>query len=111
MCLLAAPAGTASAEPGSLKFPDAWLEPADWSRLDGWTSDDHSAAYATLVASCRAILPQKPKPAARRFVEAMQQVCRRALATMPLDEAQARTFFEQNFLPLRIAKVFGGVGD
>jgi membrane-bound lytic murein transglycosylase A len=102
---VAALAGTASAEPGSLRFPDASLQPADWSRLDGWTSDDHAAAYATFLASCRAILPQKPKPAARRFVDAMKTVCRRGLATAPANAAEARAFFEANFLPIRIAKV------
>ena len=103
--LVAAFAGTGSAEPGSLKFPDASLQPSDWSQLDGWTGDDHTAAYATFLASCRAILPQKPKPAARRFIEAMKTVCRRARETAPANAAEARAFFEANFLPLRIAKV------
>jgi membrane-bound lytic murein transglycosylase A len=103
--LTVALAGTASAEPGSLKFREASLQPADWSQLDGWSSDDHAAAYATFRASCRAILPQKPKAAARRFVEAMKTVCRRALATLPKGDQEARAFFEANFLPIRIAKV------
>jgi peptidoglycan lytic transglycosylase A len=93
-------------QPGSLKFPDATLEPAAWSGLDGWASDDHAAAYATFLASCRAILAQtKPAPAARRFTEAMQAVCERAKAAVPLGEEASREFFEQNFVPLRIAKV------
>jgi membrane-bound lytic murein transglycosylase A len=102
---VAALAGTASAEPGSLRFPDASLQPSDWSQLDGWTGDDHAAAYATFRASCRAILPQKPKSAARRFIDAMKTVCRRGLATAPANTAEARAFFEANFLPIRIAKV------
>jgi membrane-bound lytic murein transglycosylase A len=103
--LIAAFAGTAAAEPGSLRFPDASLQPSDWSQLDGWSSDDHAAAYATFRTSCRAILPQKPKPAARRFVEAMKTVCRRAVASAPTNTAAARAFFEANFLPIRIAKL------
>ena len=104
--MIVALAGTASAEPGSLKFPDASLQPSDWSQLDGWTGDDHAAAYATFLASCRAILPQKPKPAARRFIEAMKTVCRRAReTTAPAGDAEARAFFEANFIPVRIAKV------
>jgi membrane-bound lytic murein transglycosylase A len=103
--LVAALAGTAAAEPGSLKFPEASLQPADWSQLDGWTGDDHAAAYATFLASCRALLPQKPKPAARRFVEAMKAVCRRARATVPPGAPEARAFFEANFLPVRISKI------
>jgi membrane-bound lytic murein transglycosylase A len=103
--LTAALAGTATAEPGSLKFPDASLQPSDWSQLAGWAGDDHAAAYATFRASCRAILPQKPKPAARRFIEAMKAVCRRMPASASASAAEARAFFEANFIPVRIAKV------
>src|SRR5499433_4436896 len=93
----------ARAEPGSLKFPDAALEPSAWSQLDGWSADDHAAAYATFLASCRAILAQgKAKPAARRFTEAMKGICRHARAAPSPGPEQARAFFEKYFLPLRI---------
>jgi membrane-bound lytic murein transglycosylase A len=109
--LLGCPALSPAAGPGSLKFPEATLEPAGWSELDGWAGDDHAAAYATFLASCRAILAQtKPAPTARRFTEAMQVVCHRANAAVPLGEAAARVFFEQNFVPLRIAKVGDPMG-
>ena len=39
-----------------LKLPDSALEPLDWSALDGWATDDHSAAFATFLASCRPCL-------------------------------------------------------
>jgi len=105
LCLLAATAAP-RAEPGSLKFPDAALEPSAWSRLDGWSADDHAAAYATFLASCRAILAQgKAKPAARRFTEAMKGICRHARAAPSPGPEQARAFFEKYFLPLRIAKL------
>jgi membrane-bound lytic murein transglycosylase A len=94
-----------AAGPGSLKFPDAALEPSSWSQLDGWAADDQAAANKTFLKSCRALLPQKAAPAARRFSEAMKAVCRRALASPQLDDEQARAFFEKNFHPLRIAKV------
>src|ERR1700733_14296772 len=42
--------------PGPLKIPNAALEPARWSELDGWSGDDHASAYATLSASCRPIV-------------------------------------------------------
>jgi len=41
---------------GSLKIPNAALEPIDWGGLDGWSSDDHASAYATFYASCRPIM-------------------------------------------------------
>jgi peptidoglycan lytic transglycosylase A len=108
---LAGSSGAGAAEPGSLKFPNATLEPSAWSELDGWADDDHAAAFATFLASCRAILAQtKATPAARRFSEAMKVVCRRARAAAPLDEEAARGFFEQNFLPLRIAKTGDPMG-
>lgn len=104
VCLFAGLAET-RAEPGSLKFPEAWLEPIGWSDLDGWTTDDHAAGYATFLASCRAILPQtKPKSAARRLIEGLKAACHRAMATLPLGEEEARAFFEDNFRPVRIAK-------
>jgi membrane-bound lytic murein transglycosylase A len=95
-----------AANPGSLKFPDARLEPAGWHEFDGWTADDHAQAFATFLVSCRAVLGQtKPAPSARRFTAAMQAICRRAGAAGRLGSEEARAFFEANFLPLRIAKV------
>ena len=105
ICVSAGLTGAQAAGVGSLKFPDASLEPSAWSWLDGWTSDDHVAALATFLTSCRAISQGKPEPAARRFIEAMEAVCRRALAARPLGEEEARVFFEKNFQPLHIAKM------
>jgi peptidoglycan lytic transglycosylase A len=107
-CLAALTQAAASASAsgaGSLRFPEASLEPFAWSRLDGWDADDHAAAYATFVKSCRPILADKATSAARRYVGAMKGVCRRALAKPRLDGEKARAFFEKNFHPLRIAKV------
>jgi membrane-bound lytic murein transglycosylase A len=94
-----------AAGPGTLRFPDAALEPSSWGRLDAWPSDDHASAYATFVRSCRALLSEGNEArSGRRFAEAMKTVCRRAMATPQLDEEKARAFFESNFQPLRIAK-------
>jgi hypothetical protein len=41
---------------GSLKIPNAALEPVKWSDLDGWAGDDHASAFATFYASCRPII-------------------------------------------------------
>jgi membrane-bound lytic murein transglycosylase A len=106
LCLLTGLTEARAAGPGSLNFPDAALEPTAWAELDGWTDDDHTAGYAAFLASCRAILPQrKPAPAARRLVEAMKAICRRAKAAAAVGPGQARAFFESSFLPLRIAKL------
>src|SRR3974390_1582548 len=51
-----APAAAVDAGPGPLKIPNAALEPAKWSDLDGWGGDDHASAFATFAASCRPIV-------------------------------------------------------
>ena len=104
--LLVGVAPARAADSGSLRFPDARLEPSSWSALDDWAADDHAAAYATFLKSCPAILGEgSPAPASRRLAGAMKRVCRRALAAPRLDAEQARAFLEKNFEPLRIAKL------
>src|SRR5215471_16230975 len=94
-----------TAGPG-LHFAEAALEPSAWNRLDAWAADDHAAAYATFVKSCRALVGEKEAaPASRRFVAAMKAVCRRALVAPRLSEEDARAFFEKHFEPLHIAKL------
>ena len=36
-------------------FPDTQYEPVGWADLDGWDSDDHAAAFATFLTSCRTL--------------------------------------------------------
>jgi len=115
--------------PGPLKIPNAALEPARWSDLDGWAGDDHASAYATLAASCRPIVrsaafraeqshaparvavpaPQ-PNGDSRPVRAALEQVCARAIKAGPLKGAAAREFFEANFVPVRIRKLGEAAG-
>lgn len=101
---VAAPAWAGAGEP--LIFPNAQYEPVEWSTLDGWATDDHASAFATFLASCRAIGP-KPRPGrdTTEMTEALRSVCQRAVAAVPLDQDDARKFFEENFRPLRITKL------
>jgi membrane-bound lytic murein transglycosylase A len=95
---------TPQSEP--LKLPNSTLEPIDWNELDGWASDDHAAAFATFLASCRPLLRTvQPAGETRLMYFALRHVCHRALAAGRLTEEQARMFFESNFRPLRIAKL------
>src|ERR1700758_4352402 len=48
-----------------IKFPDTQYEPVDWDNLDGWTNDDHEAAFAAYLASCRALNPKQRSSNAR----------------------------------------------
>ena len=97
--------------PGPLTLPDTQLEPIDWSALDGWATDDHAAAFATLLASCRPLVrTATPSRETRAMYYALRDVCRRALAGERLANEQARLFFERNFRPLRIARLGDSAG-
>jgi membrane-bound lytic murein transglycosylase A len=98
-------AGAATPAP-ELKFPDAAIEPVTWSDLDGWAADDHAAAYATFLSSCRAIMPDRRNArAAGRLFTALKSICRRARGAPRLEDDKARAFFEENFRPVRISKL------
>ena len=87
------------------------LEPTDWNALDGWAMDDHAAAFATFLTSCRPLLRTiPPKAEMRPMYFALTHVCRQAVAVGQLAAEQARTFFERNFRPLRITKLGDGAG-
>ena len=97
--------------PEPLKLPNSALEPIDWNALDGWAADDHAAAFATFLASCRPLLRTiLPEGETRPMYFALTHVCRRALAAGRLAEEQARMFFERNFRPLRITKLGESAG-
>ncbi|MEX2034084.1 MAG: MltA domain-containing protein [Xanthobacteraceae bacterium] len=87
-----------------MKLPDTQLEPVAWSEIDGWAEDDHHAAFATFLNSCKAILRgTKAMREARPVYGALYEACRKAAAANPHKPGEARAFFEQNFRPVRIA--------
>jgi membrane-bound lytic murein transglycosylase A len=89
-----------------IKFPDTQYEPIDWADLDGWDSDDHAAAFATFLASCRTLdVKQRRGRELTTIPAALKDVCERAREAIPLDEDGARKFFEDNFRPIRINKL------
>jgi membrane-bound lytic murein transglycosylase A len=90
-----------------LQVPDAQLEPLDWAALDGWAADDHAAAFAAFLTSCRPIArsSEAERRQARPILRALYDVCRLALRSGPLDGEAARAFFEHNFRPMRIARL------
>src|SRR5229473_429772 len=108
-------AGCGAAMPASdlepLKLPDAALEPLNWGSLDGWNADDHAAAFAVFLASCRPLLKgAKPIPETKSMSEALAAVCRRASAAGRLNAEQARKFFERNFRPNHVARLSESLG-
>src|SRR5271167_207629 len=93
------------AEREPIKFPDAQYEPVDWTKLDGWANDDHAAAFAAFLTSCRALNGERRPGRETAITEELKNVCQRASAAIPLDDDGARKFFEDNFRPLRISKL------
>ncbi|MGA8614758.1 MAG: MltA domain-containing protein [Xanthobacteraceae bacterium] len=91
---------------GPLKFSNAQYEPVEWANLDGWAGDDHAAAFATFLDSCRALEgKRRPSQEMMEITAALKEVCARAQAAVPLDENGARKFFEDNFRPVQISKL------
>ncbi len=100
-----------SLQPEPLRFPNSALEPIEWNALDGWRADDHAAAFATFLTSCRPLLRASVREGDKRpMYLALTQVCRQALAVGRLTDDQARLFFERNFRPLRITKLGDSAG-
>jgi membrane-bound lytic murein transglycosylase A len=97
---------------GLLKFNGSQLEPIKWGELVGWTDDDHLTAFAAYQRSCQAI--SKRRAGDRRQISgALSNVCSKAANLRPHDADSARAFFEQNFQPVRIARLgeVGGTSD
>jgi membrane-bound lytic murein transglycosylase A len=96
--------GGASAE-GPLKLADSQLEPVKWTELAGWTADDHLAAFAAYQTSCQALRKTRRTDDRGEIHAALGSACRNAMGMRPRDAHTARSFFEQNFQPVRIARL------
>jgi membrane-bound lytic murein transglycosylase A len=81
-----------------------------WASLDGWTTDDHTAAFKTFLVSCKPFLAVKRPLDSRPVYGGLWHACRRAAAAKPADAAAARKFFEDSFRPVRIAKLGESTG-
>jgi len=103
--------GISTLQPESLRLPNTAIEPIDWNTLKGWEADDHAAAFATFLTSCRPLLRASVQEGDKRpMYLALTQVCRQALAVGRLTDDQARIFFEDNFRPLHITKLGDSAG-
>jgi membrane-bound lytic murein transglycosylase A len=99
------------APPGPMKLADSQIEPVAWRDLEGWTADDHAAAFAAFLTSCGPVA-RTPRPAneAREMYPALHAACRRAVAAGRLKDTAAKAFFEANFRPARIARLGDSTG-
>src|SRR5437667_1323100 len=88
-----------------LKLADSQLEPVKWTELASWRTDDHLAAFAAYRTSCQALRKTPRTDDHGPIHGALWNVCRKAIDLQPKDSDTARTFFEQNFQPVRIARL------
>ncbi len=89
-----------------LEVPGSQYAPLAWNDVTGWGDDDHLAAYKTFRDSCRPIAAQNGPPAeAKALGTSLRDPCRIARGLELADAVAAKTFFEDNFLPLRISRL------
>ena len=102
-----APEFTGKSNPaGPIRFPDTRFEPVAFDQIDGWAADDHAAAFATFLASCRALTARaKGARDTRPVYPALVEICRKARTAGKLPGGAAKTFFEENFRAVRVAKL------
>jgi membrane-bound lytic murein transglycosylase A len=103
------------AEPRPIPYPRLALPleiagsqyvPLNWVDIAGWNVDDHLAAYRAFRASCKPIAAQHALPSAPKALGiSLREPCRAARAADISDGARARSFFEENFIPLQISRL------
>ncbi|HLJ01113.1 MAG TPA: lytic transglycosylase, partial [Bradyrhizobium sp.] len=80
--------------------------PVAWDEIAGWAADDHLQAYKAFRSSCASIAGQRnPTADVKALGTSLRAPCRAAKALDITDRAKARAFFEENFLPLEIARL------
>ena len=80
--------------------------PLAWADINGWSDDDHLAAYNAFRISCKAIVAQTgPAPDSKALGVSLRDPCRAARANEFSDSGKAKAFFEEYFLPLQISRL------
>jgi membrane-bound lytic murein transglycosylase A len=113
-----------------LEIEGSQYVPVAWADIPGWSEDDHLKTLMAFRTSCKPITAQQKPPADPKALDpkgldtrgldtkgldtkglgtSLRDPCRAAKIADISDDAKARAFFEQNFLPLRISRL--GEGD
>jgi membrane-bound lytic murein transglycosylase A len=95
--VIAAGCGTTRRGTSDTAAPVARFEPAKWSKLPGWKSDDALAAWPAIVSTCHVLGTRVP----------WQAFCSSVMAASPSDAAFVRGLLEQQLTPYRIERVTG----
>ncbi len=105
-CSMLLSGGIASANVGSLNFPDAQYEFVSFDELAGWKQDKQRDVFAGFRKSCEVLMKRKDAANVRPMESALREVCPRALALPEtVDDETAKKFIEANFRPVRISKL------
>jgi membrane-bound lytic murein transglycosylase A len=86
---------------------EATLVPAAFADLPHWLQDDHLAALRTFLRSCTELAKAEDAAPQDARVAALASACRAADDLKRPGRAAARTFFEQHFVPYRVAQKEG----
>jgi membrane-bound lytic murein transglycosylase A len=92
-----------SAEP--FKLANSQLEPVKWAELEGWAAEDHVAALDAFQVSCQPLRRIKRPSDDRPIYVGLWEICRRAPGVRAESPETARSFFEENFRPVRISRL------
>jgi membrane-bound lytic murein transglycosylase A len=83
--------------------PAELLTPIAFDLIEGWADDDHSAAFAAFLVSCRRAVLHLPKTRALGIDgEALRRVAAAALELRDPEPLEARRFFERHFRPMQV---------
>src|SRR6185295_11468261 len=94
-----------------LQITGSQYAPVAWSDIAGWSEDDHLSAYNAFRVSCKPIAAQQQPPADPKALGiSLRDPCRSARGLELSDDARAKAFFEEHFLPLRISRLGEGEG-
>jgi membrane-bound lytic murein transglycosylase A len=89
-----------------LEINGSQYAPIAWSDIAGWRADDHLLALRAFRSSCVSSVGQQKAPAEPKALgSSLSEPCRAARALEITDDARARAFFEEQFLPLRISRL------
>jgi membrane-bound lytic murein transglycosylase A len=95
--------------PLPLEISGSQYEPLTWADIPGWNEDDLLAAFQTFLASCKPIsatIPRNlPQQEPKALGASLREPCHSARMLRVKTSAQARTFFEGHFVPVRISRL------
>ncbi|WIW46534.1 MltA domain-containing protein [Bradyrhizobium sp. 62B] len=91
--------------PLPLEISGAQYMPLAWADVKGWGDDNHLAAFKTFRASCKSINAQTGATEPKALAGSLNEPCKVAKTLELSDDAKAKTFFEENFAPLRISRL------